>query len=120
MEKNFSFSHLENELIPEFRDRVNTSEDILDLKNLFAYTMALLLKGVFLEKINFNQQDVVFDPQAENYLKITPTLARNSDFLEMAGTSDLLKVMGRFSHTIHNRYLHLLRHPPKRAIKIRK
>lgn len=120
MEKKFSFSHLENELISEFRDRLNTTEDVHDLKNLFGYTMALFLKKAFHEKININQGDVAFDPAAENYLKITPTLARDRNFLEMARTSDLLKVMGRFSHTIHNRSLHLLRHPPRRAIKIRK
>ena len=112
MEKKFSFSHLENELISEFRDRVNTSEDIHDLKNLLGYTMALFLERVFHDKISISQQDVTFDPAADNYLKIAPTLARDGNFLEMAGTSDLLKVMGRFSHTIHNRYLHLLRHPP--------
>lgn len=120
MEKKFSFSRLEHELISEFREKVNTSEDINDLKNLFAYTMALFIKKAFQEKINVSQQDVVFDPQAENFLKISPVLSQNGNFQEMAQNSDLLKVMGRFSHTIHKRYLHLLRHPPKRALKIRK
>ena len=120
MPKNFSFSHLENELAAELREKVSTSEDVTDLKNHFSYSVIRLLKRVLPETVRLNQRDVTFVPEAENHLQINPQLLKQPEMQEVLRNTDLSQVMARFALAANKRFLHLQKNTRKTKLKIRK
>ncbi|MBN1327748.1 MAG: hypothetical protein JW996_07345 [Candidatus Cloacimonetes bacterium] len=120
MKSQISFSNLGNQFIHEMREGINNSEDKVDLENCFSMTVAKFLKRVFEDhEIRINDDDIRFDPAADNYFSLHGELRDHDYFKEIWHSSDLPNVIKKFANSVYHRYLHLDRHPEKTQKKIR-
>lgn len=120
MTRQLSFSKFENEIMPDFRNRINRAESDEDVKKFFAYAANELMTNVFAGKIAFEYGDVTLDPTAETQpFKVTERLLGLKEFKEIWQNSDLRHVTGRLAQTAANRCKHLGKHPEKTNAKIR-
>ncbi|HSR35614.1 MAG TPA: hypothetical protein VLL73_00415 [Desulfurivibrionaceae bacterium] len=120
MTKQLSFSKFENEIMPDFRDRINRAESDEDVKKFFAYAANELMNNVFAGKIPLQYGDISLDPTAEApQFKVTERLLDLKEFSEIWHNSDMRHVTGRLAQTAANRCKHLGKHPEKTNAKIR-
>ncbi len=120
MKGQISFSTLGNEFIHEIREKINISENKVDLTNNFSYTVTNFLNRVF-ENENFvvDADDITFDPQEKNNFKVSSNLMKVAIFKETWKKSDLPNVIKKFADSTYHRYLHLEKHLEKTQKKIR-
>lgn len=120
MTKQLSFSKFENEIMPDFRNRINQAESAEDVKKFFAYATKELLGNVFAGKVALEYGDISLDPAAEaEQFKVTERLLGLKEFKEIWNSSDLRHVTGRLAQTAANRCKHMEKHPEKTNAKIR-
>ena len=120
MSKQLSFVKNENELIHDFRNRINRAENIEDVRNIFSYTIIELLGKIFDDKIGkISMEDVVFKPKEKLHYKFNEKISNNPEFNKTLEESDLSKVISDFADSAYRRYLHLEKHPEKSEMKIR-
>jgi len=119
MTKHFSFSHLENEMIHQFRERINHSEDLTDLEKLFSRTAVDLVRKALADEVPVKHDDIVFDPNQNGFFRFSRRLLENNQFGSKLEQSDLGQVLGRFAASAHHRYVHLRRNPKNTESKIR-
>jgi len=110
--KKFSFTSLEKEFLPEFREKVNTCEDVIDLENLFSHTMAQIVGKIFVD-LKIRPGDIIYDGREAAHFCISPRLLQQSAFKEILANSDLARLSERFASVIHHHRLRLKRHPRK-------
>jgi hypothetical protein len=121
MKGQMSFTHIEKELLPEMRKKLNLAEDTVDVGNHFKYTIINLLQKVFEnEQLELDADDVAFSPKAKNYFSVSPKLLNHQAFKQTWEQSDLPNVIKRFADTSYHRYVHLNKHLEKTNLKIRK
>lgn len=120
MTKQWSFSKYENEILPDFRNRINCAESAEDVKKFFVYAANELMKNAFAGKINLEYGDISLEPSAEQPFKVNERLLSMKEFTDMWNCSDLRHVTGRLAQVATNRYKHLEKHPEKTNAKIRK
>ncbi|HQG43017.1 MAG TPA: hypothetical protein PLE64_09940 [Spirochaetota bacterium] len=112
-----SFSKLEKEFMPQFRERITTSEDIVDVQKIFSYTIKEMLQKAFeKEGITINEENIALTSSAPYY---TITI-NNHSINELWNTSDLKDILQRFAEVAHKRYIHLQKHLAKTKMKIRR
>lgn len=117
-----SFSKDENELLPDFRNKISKAESTEDVKKIFAQTMGHLMGRVFGEQLKVEYGDISLNPEEVNgspAFTLSDDLRAKPEFTEIWEKSDLPKVMGRMAQTAQNRYKHLEKHPEKTNAKIR-
>ena len=121
MEKQLSFSHLEKELVKEFRNNVNNSEGPIDVANYFSFVVCKIFKKVFAESdIKLENNCAIFTPNEENYFKVNEELLQNEKFNEVWNNSDLPDLLKKFAETAYHKYLHHNKHLEKTNKKIRR
>jgi hypothetical protein len=121
MKGKISFSHIEKELLPEMRNKLNLAEDSVDVSNHFKFTMVNLLQKVFAnDPLEFKTDDIAFNPDSQDYFSVNPNLLNHSLFKQTWEESDLPNVVKRFADTSYHRYIHLNKHLEKTKLKIRK
>jgi len=120
MKGQISFSTLGNEFIHEVREKINNSENKVDLTNHFSYTVTHFLNRVF-ESENFvvDADDIIFDPKEKNNFKVSSNLMDVAIFKDTWKKSDLPNVIKKFADSTYHRYLHLEKHLEKTQKKIR-
>ncbi|ADH85131.1 hypothetical protein [Desulfurivibrio alkaliphilus] len=117
-----SFSKDENELLPDFRNKISKAESTEDVKKVFAQTTGQLLTRIFGDKIKTEYEDIRLNPAEINgapAFTVTSNLKDQPNFVEIWENSDLPHVVGRLAQTAKNRYKHLEKHPEKTNAKIR-
>ena len=120
MSKQLSFVKYENELIHNFRNKINTSEDIEDVRNIFSYTIIDLFDRIFQGRLGeLYTEDVFFEPENDHYFKFSKKIWKNPEFKKIWEESDLPKVVSDFADSAYRRYVHLHKHPEKTEMKIR-
>jgi len=120
MKKQLSFSHLERELIREFRNNINNSEGPIDVSNHFSFTACKLLSSVFPdEDIKVNSDSVIFVPGQGNHFQVDSVLMDHHKFSEVWQNSDLPDLLSKFAEASYHRYLHHNKHLEKTNKKIR-
>ncbi len=119
MSSQSSFSALENELLPELRKKLNSSEGPIDVSNNFSYIVSAFLENVFNGKFNVKPEDVLFTPKNEYPFSFSKNIAQEKEFQEALDNSDLMHIITRFSDVAYKRYLHLEKHLEKNKQKIR-
>lgn len=119
MTKQLSFSKLENEIMPDFRNRINQAESAEDVKKFFVYAANELMNNVFAGKIHFEYGDIRLTPATDQQFSVAERLLGMEEFTEIWNGSDLRHVTGRLAQTATNRYKHLEKHPEKTNAKIR-
>ena len=117
-----SFSKDENELLPDFRNKISKAESTEDVKKVFAQTTGQLLIRIFGDKLKTEYEDIKLHPEALNRapaFTVAEHLKSRTDFMEIWDNSDLPHVVGRLAQTAQNRFKHLEKHPEKTNAKIR-
>jgi hypothetical protein len=119
MEKMISFTHVEKEILPEFRERVNIAESIHDLKNHFSRSMGGMIQRIVGDSVRVTAADITFSPQESDLFTIHPQLLKQIQIHQLLENSDLSQVLNRFAVSLNRRYLHLMKHTDKTRRKIR-
>jgi hypothetical protein len=119
MTRRLSFTKYEQKSLPDFRQKINHTESIEDVKKFFAYTVIDLLNNVFEEKIRFDYQDFMLRPDLEPYYTVSRRLLSNAEFSTLWGISDLPQVVARLAEPATHRCKRLNKHGEKTDSKIR-
>lgn len=120
MTTQLSFNKDENELLPDFRNKIGRAESTEDVKKIFAHTMGALMSRVFSGNLTVEADDISLAPEAATRpFTLSARLGGHSEFTELWGKSDLPHVIGRLAQTAQNRSRHLEKHPEKTNSKIR-
>ncbi len=117
MSAQISFSKLEKEFLPQFREKISTSEDVIDVQKYFSHTIRVMLQKAFeKEEITINEEDIELITIPPYYTIKKMDLSIQS----LWENSDLKDILHRFAEMAHKRYLHLQKNPSKTNKKIRR
>ncbi len=119
MEKMVSFTQVEREIQPEFREHLNLAESIKDLERHFSHSMVTLLQRIVGDSLQLLDSDVVFAPEAVSNFRFHPRLLDHLQARGLLDHSDLPQVLQRFAASTNRRYQHLKKHPNRTRLKIR-
>lgn len=119
MAKQFSYTKYESKFIPGFRAMINKSESTEDVKKFFVQATKRLFDDIFSEEIDFEYEDIKFQPDQEPYFKLSNRILSSKTFSSVWNESDLPHVVQRFAGSAIGRYKHLLKSPEKTVSKIR-
>lgn len=117
-----SFSKIEKELLPAFRQQIGTAESTEDVKKNFVYTTSDLLDKATGGELKPRFEDIHLVPAAEDdscKFDFSGRLMDNPAFIAVWRNSDLQHIVGRFAASASNRYKHLEKNPEKTEAKIR-
>ena len=120
MTKHISFSHLEHKFMHVMRERINHSENQIDLKNQFSYTINDFLRSAFQDKnVTITFDDICFDVDTKHHYKLKKDLKKSPVFMETWKNSDISCTIERFACMCYKRYVHICKHNEKTEKKIR-
>jgi hypothetical protein len=120
MSPQISFTKYENEVLPDFRKKLNLAESTEDVINFFGQTITELCNSVFEGKIDIDYEDITLILVHEPHYKINKRLFNSDEFTSVWNASDLSRVIGRFAKSAMNRYKRLEKYSVKTDTKIRK
>ncbi|MCF8030823.1 MAG: hypothetical protein K9J48_02905 [Desulfohalobiaceae bacterium] len=114
MSQRISYTKIENELWPEYRDRLNKAESTEDVKKFFAYTaMELLAQILESREIKPRFEDVQLDPEGERNYILSARLSDRQEVADLLAGSDLSDILQRLARAAVKRYQHLSRNPDR-------
>ena len=116
-EKIYSFTRKFDEIIPEFREKINNAENIEDVVNAFFIAVNRLLESVMEKEITFEEDDIIFDPYTPPFYEISNRLI--SILNEKWTNSDLPTLIERLAQQASKKYKHLEKHPERTEAKIK-
>lgn len=119
MTTQLSFSKQENEVLPEFRNKIGKAESTEDAKKIFAQTAGHLMAKVFGEAVSCEYGDLALAPEGDTLFTVSDRLHDQAPFRKVWQNSDLPHVLGRMAQSAVNRYKHLEKNPEKTNAKIR-
>jgi hypothetical protein len=90
-----SYTKQENEVLPEYRQRVNTAEAPEDVRAAFALMLRRLLAEILGEPVRLEEGDVALDPGAEAGYRLGPGITANPEFSRLWEDSDLDAILRR-------------------------
>ena len=120
MKKQLSFTKFENELLPDYRQKISTAESTEDVKKFFVYTSLKLFRQIFPEKSDFDYDNITLTPDRKPSFVLDEKLQASPEFSSTWEQSDLNHILTRLSETAMNRYKHLEKDPAKTEAKIRR
>ncbi len=120
MTRQTSFIKHERKVLPDFRQKINSSESTEDVKKFFAYTVSSLLREILPEEEAPEFEDIRLDPGAAPPYRVSPRLLKMPAFSQVWRNSDLSKMIERLADTALNRYRRLDKHPEKTDSKIQR
>jgi hypothetical protein len=120
MSPQISFTKYENEVLPDFRKKLNLAESTEDVINFFGQTIMELCNSIFEDKTDIDYEDITLILDREPHYKINKKLFKSDAFTSVWNTSDLSRVLGRFAKSAMNRYKRLEKYSEKTDTKIRK
>jgi len=120
MSPQISFTKYENEVLPDFRKKLNLAESTEDVINFFGHTITELGKSIFEGKIDIDYEDITLIFDHEPHYKINQRLFNSDEFTSVWNASDLSRVIGRFAKSAMNRYKRLEKYSETTDTKIRK
>ena len=118
MTKQISFSKYEQELRPEYRQRVNSAESTEDVKKFFAYCIHELLETSLQGKVAVEYEDIHLDPQRESGFVISSRLRDLQEFDSVWNRSDLPHIVKRMAEFAIKRYKYIEKHRDRTESKI--
>jgi len=120
MENQISFSTLGNECVHKFRDKINNAENIVDLKNHFAYTVIDFLNQIFEKsQLDIDADDIKFNPENKDLFILSDRLTNDLEFKKIWDISDLKNVIKNFADPAIKRYIHIIKQKEKTKRKKR-
>ena len=119
MSRQLSFTKIEKELLPVYRQKMGTAESTEDVKKFFVYIVQDLLNKAYEDKIKFDYDHIKLDPASPPHYRIHDQLKSDENFGSLWDNSDLSHIVARFTDTAMNHYNHLAQNPAKTQSKIR-
>ncbi len=117
-----SFSKIEKELLPAFRQQISTAESTEEVKKFFIHTIQDLLHRATEGELKPLYEDVFLNPvtvEDDCQFRFSDKLKADTAFSTIWLDSDLQHIVGRFAGAACNRYTHLGKNPEKTEAKIR-
>lgn len=118
MSKQISYSRIEQNLLPGFRQNINHATSTEELKKFFGFAIRELFTGVFKTELEFSPEDVVLAPDVDSRFTLSSRMQANELFTATWRESDLPHIVGRLAETAVNHYRHLAKNPGKTELKI--
>ena len=118
MTQQHSYTHVENELIPKFRKRINEAESTEDVKKSFVYCMQDLFRKVSGGGLELQPDEIYLKMDATSFF-IAENIRSDVEFAKVWHNSDLPRIVGRFAELALHQYKHLAKNPAKTEAKIR-
>jgi hypothetical protein len=119
MSRQISFTKIEKELLPEYRQKIGSAESTEDVKKFFVYIVMELLNRAYDDKILFEYNDICLTPAKSPHYYINTNVTSSDDFASVWENSDLSHIVLRFTDTAMNHYAHISQNPAKTEAKIR-
>jgi hypothetical protein len=119
MGEKISFSSVGNDLIHNFRERINHSENINDLMDNFSYTVSLFINSVSPTKVSASVSDVRFISDSSKHFEINQSLFEVDEFNQVYHDSDMESIISKFADSANHKYIHLMKHKEKTNSKIK-
>ena len=118
-----SFSKIEKELLPAFRQQIGSAESTEDVKKFFVHTIQDLVNKASEGEVKPRYEDIrlnhLMESDVEPRFVLHDNQVSNPQFASIWGESDLPHIVGRFATSACNRYKHLEKNPEKTEAKIR-
>ena len=118
MTRMFSFTKQENELMPQYRQRMTTAESTEDVKKFFTRAAGELLEAVSERKLDQDSEDIRLDPASVAGYSLSERIRKTEEFQAVWDNSDLRRILEHMASCAVNRYKHLDKHPEKTDAKI--
>jgi hypothetical protein len=118
MTKQLSFTKYENEIMGDFRERLNKAESTEDVKKFFTYSIKSLMENIFADALDFRLDDIVLLTD-EPYYRLNKRLLEIAEFQAAWSDSDLPRMVTRLAGSALKRFRHLEKNPGKTESKIR-
>nr|WP_321469150.1 hypothetical protein [uncultured Desulfobulbus sp.] len=119
MTQQISFTHVENELLPKFRNTLSQARSTEDVKKMFGYCMQELLQKVSGGTLDLRLEDVTLQPEEKGY-RIAEHIRNLDAFTTVWKDTDLCRIVDRITELCLHHYTHLAKNPEKTEAKIRR
>jgi len=119
MVKQLSYTKYENEILPDYRHKLNKAESSEDVRKFFFQTVRGLFEKIFETDLGIRYEDIQLNEDDEPPCGIGKRLLTSDEIKTAWDESDLSHVMARLSKAAINRRKRLERHPEKTDSKIR-
>jgi hypothetical protein len=119
MGKKFSYTKNEQNILPDFRQKISSAESSEEVKKFFTFTVKELCDSIFAEKMTIDFDDITLASDEQPFFTISNRLRASKEFASVWDNSDLPNVIGRLAKPAVNRYRHLQKHLERTTAKIR-
>ena len=119
MVRQLSYTKYENEILPEFRQKLNQAESTEDVKKFFTQTINVLFEKILEKKVALSNEDIALIVNNEPHYKIVRQFRSSEEIDSLLKDSDLSNVLNRLAKSAVKRYKRLDRHLEKTSSKIR-
>ena len=119
MVRQLSYTKYENEILPEFRQKLNQAESTEDVKKFFIQTMRILFEKILEKKVVIDDEDISLMVNETPHFKIGRRFHSSDELKSLWIDSDLSNVLDRLAKSAVKRYKRLDRHLEKTSSKIR-
>lgn len=114
-----SFTHVENELLPKFRKRIDEAESAREVEASFGDCVRELLAKASAGRVEFALDDIRLQPETASFL-LGEAIRSQEAFKELWDNSDMPRIVGRFAELAQHRRAHLAKKSEKTEAKIRR
>jgi len=112
MTRRSSFTKIENDVLPKFRDSMAQAESTADVQKFFVYTMLELINSALDGGFDLVYEDITLTPGSAPGYDLAPRLREHPPFAALCQDSDLPAIMERFATAAGNRFKRLDKTPP--------
>lgn len=114
-----SFTRIEHELLPEFRDHMSHAESDQDVRKFFVRTVQELLRRATDGAVDPHYEDIELHPGASPQWALNGPLANDARLERLLADSDLDDILERFARTAAHHVRHERRHPDRPDVGFR-
>lgn len=112
MTRRSSFTKIENDVLPKFRDSMSQAESTADVRKFFVYTMLEVINSALDGSFELVYEDISLAPGAAPGYELSQRLRQHPPFAALCRDSDLPAIMERFATAAGNRFKRLDKTPP--------
>jgi hypothetical protein len=117
-----SFSKIEKELLPAFRQQIGAAESTEDVKKFFVHTIRDFVTKVTDGELKPVYEDIALNHAGESgdcQFNFSENITTHPAFSSIWEKSDMRHIVSRFASSACNRHKHLEKNPEKTEAKIR-
>ena len=118
MTRKTSFTRLENDVLPTFRESMARAESTADVRKFFVYTLLELCNGAVAGRQELAYEDFALTPGVAPGYALSARLREHPVMAELLRDSDLAAIVERFAQAAGNRFKRLEKHPARTEAKI--